>query len=421
MPVLVFIYYFNLLPLPHTSIPSNVQSQCAAIAPASTWTHFSAVASVVISITAFSSQKLMTGTAFVTLNNINKVPGVFLSHLLFSAILEFPMVVGLSLSLVSAFLFALFSDTKKSISNHAVFQMSLVFFIVSTIFLYSGFKFAALFQLDPIPLQFIGIYAPAVIKALPALLMSLLIFCSTPGPLLFQRPASYVALALAFSACGDFALELPDIANSSTSLKSQLFMVGMAFFAMAQWFFITAFSLNNVPIHPSRAVAPYALAFAALFAMKDGIMKEAASDIGLGVGIVFYAILLAGCAWRASARVGFTPAQTQFNPIMLFKQQTVTAAAVVFMLSDLLIAWGKFHADTGVSGHALVMTLYWLAQGLYTASMLHYESSSGMMRAVGGLLFVSIAASVLVAHAAYGREVADVSSNDFTVVTTPPS
>jgi hypothetical protein len=155
--------------------------------------------------------------------------------------------------------------------------------------------------------------------------------------------------------------------------------------------------------------------------MKDGIMKEAASDIGLGVGIVFYAILLAGCAWRASARVGFTPAQTQFNPIMLFKQQTVTAAAFVFMLSDLLIAWGKFHADTGVSGHALVMTLYWLAQGLYTASMLHYESSSGMMRAVGGLLFVSIAASVLVAHAAYGREVADVSSNDFTVVTTPPS
>jgi hypothetical protein len=392
-----------LLPQPHLPSSSEVKDQCVAMASASSWMYFSALASVVISTSAFSSQKLMSGTAFVTLNNINKIPGILLSSLVFSAVLDFPMIVGLSLSLFSGFLFALFSDTTKSTSNFAIFRTSIVFFIIASIYLYSGYKFAALFQLQPVPVHLIGAYAPAAFKALPALLMALLIFCSTPNALSFQRPASYVALALAFSSCGDFALELPDIANSSASIKSQLFMVGMAFFAVAQWFFITAFSMNLVPSRPKRAVAPYALALAALFVMKDGLIKEATSDIGLGIGVVVYAMLLAGSAWRAGAREGFIPAQTQFNPIMLFKQKIVTVAAFVFMLSDLLIAWGKFHSPTGLGGHALVMTLYWLAQGLYSASMIHYETSSGLVRAVTFLVFVAIAACLAIAYAANGH------------------
>jgi hypothetical protein len=404
LPLLALIFHFNVLPQAHPSSSSIVKEKCEAIASASAWTYFSALASVVISTTAFSSQKLMSGTAFVTLNNINKIPGILLSSRVFSAVLDFPMLVGLSLSLLSGFLFALFSDATKSISNRAIFQISLVFFSIASVVLYSGFKFAALLQLDPIPVNLIGTYAPAAVKALPALLMSLLIFCSTPNSLSFQRPASYVALALAFSACGDFALELPDIADPSPSLKSQLFMIGMAFFALAQWFFITAFSLNNVPSQPMRAIAPYSLALIALFAMKDGLIKAAASDIGLGVGVFVYAMLLAGATWRASAREGFVPSQTEFSPIMMMKQQIVTVAAFIFMLSDLLIAWGRFQSNTGLGGHALVMTLYWLAQGLYSASMFHYEASIGLFKAVSSLSVVAIAAFAVIAFAAYDRE-----------------
>jgi hypothetical protein len=398
LPLLLLMFYFNILPHSQLAIDSNVHKKCEAIATVDSWIYFSAFASVIISTSAFSSQKLMTGTAFVTLNNINKIPGILLSNLIFGAVLKLPMIVGLSLSLFSGFLFALFSETTKSISNMAVFQLSLVCFIIVNIVLYSGYKFTDFFRLE-----LIGVYAPAAIKALPALLMSILTIFSTPYTQLFQRPAGYVAIALAFSSCGDFALELPDISQTSESLKSQLFMVGMAFFAVAQWFYITAFSFNNVPLHPKRAIAPFTLVFIALLAMKNGIIREAASDIGLGIGVIVYAMLLGGSTWKASARIGFSPAQTKFNLVMLFKQQIVTVAAVSFMLSDLLIALGKFHSSTGAGGHALVMVLYWLAQALYTVSMFHYETLHDILRIVVALLLMAIVFSSAIAYSLNGH------------------
>ena len=79
---------------------------------------------------------------------------------------------------------------------------------------------------------------------------------------------------------------------------------------------------------------------------------------------------------------------------MACREGVCCAGEVIFMLSDLLIAWGKFHSPTGLAGHALVMTLYWLAQALYSASMFHYESSSGILRAVGLMLLVAVVACV---------------------------
>jgi hypothetical protein len=388
MPLLALIYYFDLLRYPH-AVKSEIVTQCAAVASADKWIYGSALVSVIISLSAFSSQKLMTGTAFVTLNNINKIPGIVISSLVFGAILNLPMITGLSLSLLSGFLFALFSDTSKPTSNLTIFQTSLIIFIVANVVMYCDFKFAVLFKLTPIDLNSIGTYAPAAIKALPAILMSVLVFCSSSNAQSFQHPSSYVALALVFSACGDFALELTGV--------PQIFMVGMAFFAVAQWFFITAFSINRVPLHPMRALAPYALALVALLAMKDGLIKEARSDIGLGVGVIIYSMLLSGSAWRAFARIGFVPALSEFKPIMLLKQQTVAAAAVLFMLSDLLIAWDKFSGSpTGLGGHALVMILYWLAQGLYTASMFRYETSHNFARAIRAMFLVATAAFVAI-------------------------
>jgi hypothetical protein len=403
MPLLALIFFFNILPYPRNAVSSDLVTQCAAVFSADTWIYGSALVSVIISLSAFSSQKLMTGTAFVTLNNVNKIPGIVISSLVFGALLNLPMITGLSLSLFSGFLFALFSDTTKHISNLTIFQTSLVIFIIANIIMYFDFTFAVLFKLNPIDLNSIGTYAPAAIKALPALLMSILVFCSTSNAKSFQRPPSYVALALVFSACGDFALELTGVPQS--------FMVGMAFFAVAQWFFITAFSLNDVPLRPMRAAAPYVLAFVALLAMKDGVIKEARADIGLGIGVVVYSMLLAGSAWRAIARIDFVPALHEFKPIMILKQRTVAAAAVIFMLSDLLIAWDKFSGSpTGLGGHALVMILYWLAQGLYTASMFHYETPYGFARAVRALFLAAIAAFVAVAYTAFVRVPADVSA-----------
>jgi hypothetical protein len=292
MPLLLLVCYFNVLPHPQQDVPSVVKEQCASIASADAWTYGSALVSVIISTSAFSSQKLMSGAAFVTLNSINKIPGILVSNLVFGVVLNFPMIVGLSLSLFSGFLFDLFSDTKKSLSNFTIFQASLVFFAIANTCLYSGFN-------QPLPLELIGPLAPAAIKALPALLWSILILCSTSNAESFRRPASFSSwfgISLAFGAFRDFALELTDIAETSESLKSQLFMVGMTFSAAAQWFLNTAFSPNNVPRLVSRVFfyTYYALVFSiifVIFVMDDGINKKIdVAAFGIAFAMIAYTL-----------------------------------------------------------------------------------------------------------------------------------
>jgi drug/metabolite transporter (DMT)-like permease len=69
--------------------------------------YMSGVVAFTISVSAFWVQKAISPTAFILLNNANKIPALLLSHLFFADLLNWPMVVGLSLSLAGACLYSL--------------------------------------------------------------------------------------------------------------------------------------------------------------------------------------------------------------------------------------------------------------------------------------------------------------------------
>ena len=69
--------------------------------------YMSGIVAFAISVSAFWVQKAISPTAFILLNNANKIPALLLSQLLFSDRLNWPMVAGLSLSLAGACLYSL--------------------------------------------------------------------------------------------------------------------------------------------------------------------------------------------------------------------------------------------------------------------------------------------------------------------------
>ena len=72
-----------------------------------------------ISITAFTCQSKMSATAFLTLNNCNKIPAILISSLLFHGHISILSIVGLAFSLAGGYFFALASvpDSQADVFN----------------------------------------------------------------------------------------------------------------------------------------------------------------------------------------------------------------------------------------------------------------------------------------------------------------
>lgn len=72
-----------------------------------------------ISITAFACQAKMSPTAFLTLNNCNKIPAILLSTLLFHGHISITSIVGIIISLAGGYIFALVSlpDSQSYVFN----------------------------------------------------------------------------------------------------------------------------------------------------------------------------------------------------------------------------------------------------------------------------------------------------------------
>jgi len=62
-----------------------------------------------ISVSGFMSQKVFSATAWITLNNINKIPALILSAFIFHDQLTLVSILGLSISLVGGYLYSYFS------------------------------------------------------------------------------------------------------------------------------------------------------------------------------------------------------------------------------------------------------------------------------------------------------------------------
>lgn len=144
------------------------------------------------------------------------------------------------------------------------------------------------------------------------------------------RGSRFIAAGLVFSAVGDVALELGD--------APQLFMAGMLAFALAHAAYVVAFVTIMRRAQPAL-LAPFALWGLALFYwIRPGLGA-------LLVPVAIYALLLVAMMWRAAA------SGLPFAAV----------GAVLFGLSDSLIALGRFHAPIP-GARWLVMALYWAGQ-----------------------------------------------------------
>ncbi|MFI5183662.1 MAG: lysoplasmalogenase [Vicinamibacteria bacterium] len=172
-----------------------------------------------------------------------------------------------------------------------------------------------------------------VTKPLPVLALAAWLLTRTPS-----RYTVWIAMGLVLSAVGDVLLELGEAR----------FLLGMAAFAVAHAFYITAF-IGRAPGFMLLLACPFALWGIGLFALLRP---------GLGamtVPVAIYAALLMTMAWRAAACVGARGPATR-------AEWAAALGAIVFVLSDSLIALDRFDGPVPAAARLAVLPLYWLGQ-----------------------------------------------------------
>lgn len=146
-----------------------------------------------------------------------------------------------------------------------------------------------------------------------------------------------IALGLLFGSLGDILLEL----------SPHLFVHGLGAFLVGHLFYLGAFSEKNRRLRP--------LLLLPLLLGSVGIVLLCGEQAGPLVGpIVVYCTALSCVAWRAMARV-------TGNPLDRPDQWAGAIGAVLFTLSDGLIALNRFYAPVPYSMLA-IMSTYWFAQ-----------------------------------------------------------
>jgi alkenylglycerophosphocholine/alkenylglycerophosphoethanolamine hydrolase len=172
-----------------------------------------------------------------------------------------------------------------------------------------------------------------VAKPLPVLALAAWLLARTPS-----RYATWIAIGLLLSAVGDVLLELGEAR----------FVFGMAAFAMAHAFYITAFAGRAQGLHLLLA-CPFAIWGLSLFArLRPGLGA-------MTLPVAVYATLLMAMAWRAASCVVARGLATR-------GEWAAALGAVLFALSDSLIAVDRFDGPLPAPVRLAVMPLYWLGQ-----------------------------------------------------------
>ncbi|XP_055354528.1 lysoplasmalogenase-like protein TMEM86A isoform X2 [Paramacrobiotus metropolitanus] len=184
------------------------------------------------------------------------------------------------------------------------------------------------------------------IKCLP--IISLICFVILHGNVLptttkigTDNPSTYsrwILAGLVFSAVGDAFLQFS---------AAGYFIPGMAAFGLAHVCYAVAFGVQ--PVHPLSGVIIFALAgsvFACLLPYLPGMFTYA-------VGV--YLVLVSFMGWRAIARVPF------LNDLWTWTKLACAVGALLFCLSDLMIAIKMFYSDFPLS-QVLIMTTYYVVR-----------------------------------------------------------
>lgn len=151
--------------------------------------------------------------------------------------------------------------------------------------------------------------------------------------------AWWVAGGFALSILGDVLLEIP----------ADLFVFGLGAFLLAHLLYIVAALQDERRLKPILAL-PFLVWCGGAYAALFGGMGE------LAVPVAVYVTVIGAMMWRMAARVDGTVASW-----------LGLAGAVVFALSDTLIAVRKFGADFALARELIILT-YWAGQAGIAAS-----------------------------------------------------
>jgi alkenylglycerophosphocholine/alkenylglycerophosphoethanolamine hydrolase len=183
-------------------------------------------------------------------------------------------------------------------------------------------------------------------KPWPVVALALWVWRDAPaGP--YRR---WLTLGLAASLAGDLFLELSPRA---------LFVPGLVSFLIAHVLYVIAYASDTRALHLARAIPAYLYAVIVLVALWPGLGP-------MRVPVSVYTLVICTMIWRAAARVGAVPRTSA---------QLALAGAIVFALSDSMIALGRFGGHllpedirTGWPLRVAIMSTYWLGQGAIAAS-----------------------------------------------------
>jgi uncharacterized membrane protein YhhN len=168
------------------------------------------------------------------------------------------------------------------------------------------------------------------------------IACLAPG----SPPVPYrelIVLGLIFSLAGDIFLMLP----------SDRFLPGLASFLVAHLLYIAAFSqVAGFQLSP-LALAPFALASAALLRLLWPHLA------GMRVPVTFYVIVIVTMGWQAAA---------QWSSVGETWALLALVGAILFTLSDAALALNRFRAPFAAAQVA-ILSSYYLAQWLIALSV----------------------------------------------------
>jgi uncharacterized membrane protein YhhN len=166
-----------------------------------------------------------------------------------------------------------------------------------------------------------------------------------------SRYANLVLIALVCSLVGDIFLMLP----------SDQFVPGLVSFLIAHLFYIAAFRSRVAGLGPAWLVLPFcAYGLAAFWILLP--------DLGeLKLPTIAYLLVILTMAWQAAVR---------WNAMRDRSSLVAMAGALLFVTSDSIIAFNRFHTRFYLAG-ALIMSTYFGAQWLIALSVFAPGRSTG--------------------------------------------
>ncbi|XP_078387986.1 lysoplasmalogenase TMEM86A-like isoform X1 [Cetorhinus maximus] len=196
----------------------------------------------------------------------------------------------------------------------------------------------------------------ALIKCLPVLCLAFFVLAHGVGLRAFPSYSKKILIGLLFSALGDVFLTWGD---------QGFFIHGMVMFGISHILYSWAFGLQPLRLWLALLLLALGAAFyTAVYSYLQGPMVYALAG---------YILVLGMMSWRAMARAACSPYRRSWG------RGCTTAGAVVFIVSDLVLAVDRFCFPLA-HARAFVMSTYYTAQMLITLSIIEHSDQDNFWK-----------------------------------------